>query len=319
MGLGVYLHQPAVPEIRTKPSRVFDRFKLDFFFGHLGKLQMLLFQLCWLLWKLRSIPLQIWENFIAASLGFWEQTSARKCVCATYFAAFQATFSPSFSRAGDQLFPAPQPVFACFTTAALLWSRGCLSPLTMRRAKVWQRWRTCCLNHVCRLGTGKRTRFQPHVYLVTLRYMWYTFKCICVLSDTQEWGPWIQQCHGADTVVERSVLRSKPSIELCFVNSKPQTSRALQQVLVYKQRNTHKLQDKTTMNYLAGQHRKRAAAGQMCSSRTKQGSWHKITFLINIFSRMTLLLFDSQNWLEEKFKNKDMRWERNLASVDLSI
>lgn len=107
-------------------------------------------------------------------LGFWEQIRTLKCGCATYFAAFQATFSLSFCRAVDQLFPAPQPMFARFTTAALLRSRGCLSPLTMRRA---------CLD------TGKRTKFQPHVYLATLRYMGYTFMCIGVVSDTQEWGP----------------------------------------------------------------------------------------------------------------------------------
>ena len=105
------------------------------------------------------VLLQTWENFIAAGdlLPWFRGTNQRH---ATNFAAFQATFSPSFCCAGDQLFLVPWPVFRCLTTAAFLQRHGCLSPLTMRRAKVWQRRRTCCLGHMSCLGAGQALGYR---------------------------------------------------------------------------------------------------------------------------------------------------------------
>lgn len=85
-------------------------------------------------------------------------------------------------------------------------------------------------------------------WLSDARVYLYVYKCACALLDTQEWGSLNPADHSVDTV-----LGSKPFIKMCLVNSKSQSSQTLQQVFGYKQRNTHKLRDETTMNYLDGQ------------------------------------------------------------------
>lgn len=148
---------------------------LVLFFGPLGKQQALLppaddcagvcsREVRWLMWEAGSSlsasfcrPGTTSLQQVTFCLGSWKQTSALKCGHKTYFAAFQATFSPSFCCAGDQLFVVLWPVFRCFAKAALLWSHGCFSPLTMRRAKKTAQGDILpqsCIPPGCRAGTG---------------------------------------------------------------------------------------------------------------------------------------------------------------------